>query len=93
MHKYDVLVRPISTEKADVLTARFNQYVFEVARGANKRQIKEAIEGIFQVTVADVRTMVIAGQVKRWGRHLSRSSTWKKAIVTLAPGDVIDLAV
>ena len=93
MHKYDVLVRPISNEKADVLTARFNQYVFEVARGANKRQIKEAIEGIFQVTVADVRTMVIAGQVKRRGRQPSRSSTWKKAIVTLAPGDVIDLAV
>lgn len=91
MHKYDVLLRPISTEKADVLTARFNQYVFEVAKGANKRQIKEAVEGLFHVTVADVRTMVIAGQFKRWGRHLSRSSAWKKAIVTLAPGDVIDV--
>lgn len=92
MHKYDVLVRPISTEKADVLTARFNQYVFEVAKGANKRQVKEAVESLFGVTVSDVRTMVIAGQFKRWGRHLSRSSAWKKAIVTLAPGDVIDVA-
>ena len=92
MHKYDVLLRPISTEKADVLTARHNQYVFEVARAANKRQIKEAVEGLFGVTVADVRTMVIAGQLRRWGRHLSRSSAWKKAIVTVAPGDVIDLA-
>ncbi|MEO8082348.1 MAG: 50S ribosomal protein L23 [Ardenticatenales bacterium] len=92
MHKYDVLLRPISTEKADVLTARFNQYVFEVAKGANKRQIKDAVESLFGVTVSDVRTMVIAGQLKRWGRHLSRSSAWKKAIVTLAPGDVIDVA-
>lgn len=92
MHKYDVLVRPISTEKADVLAARFNQYVFEVAKGANKRQVKEAVESLFGVTVSDVRTMVIAGQFKRWGRHLSRSSAWKKAIVTLAPGDVIDVA-
>ena len=91
MHKYDVLLRPISTEKADILTARFNQYVFEVAKGANKRQIKEAVESLFQVTVAEVRTMVIAGQMRRWGRHLSRSSAWKKAIVTLAPGDVIDV--
>jgi large subunit ribosomal protein L23 len=92
MHKYDVLVRPISTEKADVLTARFNQYVFEVAKGANKRQVKEAVESLFGVTVSDVRTMVIAGQFKRWGGHLSGSSAWKKAIVTLAPGDVIDVA-
>lgn len=92
MHRYDVLLRPISTEKSDVLTAKHNQYVFEVAKGANKRQIKDAVEGIFKVTVQDVRTMVIAGQFKRWGRHLSRSSAWKKAVVTLAPGDVIDAA-
>ncbi len=92
MHRYDVLLRPISSEKADVLAAKHNQYVFEVAKAANKRQIKDAVEGIFKVTVEDVRTMVIPGQVKRWGRHLSRSSAWKKAVVTLAAGDVIDAA-
>lgn len=91
MNKYDVLVRPLQTEKTDVLKELSNQYVFEVARVANKRQIKEAVQGIFNVTVLDVHTMVMPGKSRRWGRHITKTATWKKAVVTVRPGDKIDL--
>lgn len=91
MNKYDVLVRPLQTEKTDVLKELSNQYVFEVARAANKRQIKEAVQGIFNVTVLDVHTMVMPGKSRRWGRHITKTATWKKAVVTVRPGDKIDL--
>jgi large subunit ribosomal protein L23 len=91
MNQYDVLRRPILTEKADVLTESRNQYVFEVAAGANKRQIRQAVEGIFNVTVTDVHTLVMPGKTRRWGRHISRTPRWKKAIVTLASGQKLAL--
>jgi len=91
MHHYEVLLRPIVTEKADVLTEQHNQYIFEVASGANKHQIRDAIEAIFHVTVAEVRTAVIPGKTRRWGRHVSRLPSWKKAIVTVASGNRIDV--
>jgi large subunit ribosomal protein L23 len=89
MHKYDVLIRPIMTEKTEAMGA--DNYVFEVARAANKQQVREAIESIFGVKVLRVRTMVNAGKSKRWGRHVRRMSSWKKAIITVRPGDQIDL--
>ncbi len=79
------------TEKTDMMTELDNQYVFEVALGANKRQIRDAVQRIFEVTVLDVRTMVMPGKAARWGRHLTKTPRWKKAIVTLGPGDRIDL--
>jgi large subunit ribosomal protein L23 len=91
MNRYEVLVRPVITEKTDLLTETQNQYVFEVARAADKAAVQDAIEAIFEVRVTDVRTMVIPGKRRRWGRHVSRTPAWKKAVVTLAAGDRIDL--
>lgn len=91
MHKFDVLRRPVITEKTDLLAEQLNQYVFEVAKNANKNQIREAIESIFDVSVLDVRTMVMPGKPRRWGRHVTRTPAWKKAVVTLADGDRIDM--
>jgi large subunit ribosomal protein L23 len=91
MHKYDVLVRPITTEKTDRLTDQSNQVAFEVSTDANKRQIREAVQSIFDVRVTAVRTMIMPGKGRRWGRHLTKTPRWKKAVLTLAPGDSIDL--
>lgn len=91
MHKYDVLRRPIITEKTDLMGEQSNKYVFEVARLANKRQIGAAVEDIFEVRVLQVHTMVMPGKPRRWGRHTTKTARWKKAIVTLADGDRIDL--
>lgn len=89
MNEYDVLRRPVVTEKSDILSELHNQYVFEVARSANKRQIQQAVETAFEVHVTEVRTMVMPGKPRRWGRHTTRTPRWKKAIVTLAAGERI----
>lgn len=92
IHIYDVLRRPVITEKSTVLSDEFNQYVFEVARSANKIQIKDAVEIIFGVTVTNVRTMVMPAKRGRRGRDwYMRTREWKKAIVTLEDGDEIEL--
>ncbi len=92
LHIYDVIRRPVITEKATALSDELNQYVFEVARKANKLQVKEAVEVIFEVNVTKVRTMVQPAKRGRRGRAGAlRTKEWKKAIVTLAPGDQIDL--
>jgi large subunit ribosomal protein L23 len=91
VNRYDVLRRPVLTEKTDSLTERLNQYVFEVADGANKRQIREAVQSIFNVTVTDVHTLRLPGKGRRWGRHITKTPTWKKAVVTLAPGQKIEM--
>jgi large subunit ribosomal protein L23 len=89
---YDVLVRPVVSEKSNGLTADLNQYVFEVAPSANKRQIKEAVEVIFDKKVVKVNTMIMpAKRGTRGRRTYIRSPQWKKAIVTLAAGEKIDL--
>lgn len=89
MHKYDVLIRPLNTEKTEAMGD--SRYVFQVARESNKMQIREAVESIFEVKVTDVRTMVVRGKTRRWGRHYRTLPAWKKAVVTLRPGDHIDL--
>jgi large subunit ribosomal protein L23 len=65
--------------------------VFEVARDANKVEIKNAVQSAFGVEVANVRTMVVRGKIKRRGRTIGKLPTWKKAVVTLAEGHNIDL--
>ena len=86
-----VIRRPIAlTEKATLLREKNNQVVFEVARNANKLQIRDAVQKLFKVQVTDVNTMVMRGKDRRMGRGYARTQNWKKAIVTLKAGDSID---
>jgi large subunit ribosomal protein L23 len=92
LHIYDVLRRPVVSEKTAVMTDEQNQYVFEVAEEANKIQIKEAVEVIFEVEVVKVNTMIVPSKRGRRGRNwYMRSKQWKKAIVTLAADQTIEL--
>lgn len=85
-----VIRRPIAlTEKATMLREDANQVVFEVALRANKIQIRDAVESLFDVKVTDVNTLVQRGKVKRLGRRNIKRPNWKKAIVTLREGDDI----
>ena len=79
------------TEKSTLMSERQNKYVFRVSPKANKIQIKNAIQHLFQKTVVDVNTCNYAGKEKRLRGPLGRRSRWKKAIVTLKEGDKIDL--
>jgi large subunit ribosomal protein L23 len=91
---YDVLVRPIVTEKSAYQGAALGQYVFEVAESATKAQIKEAVEVLFDVAVIKVNVLRIPPKRSRRLRNrrlLVRNSGYKKAVVTLAPGDTIDV--
>lgn len=92
VHIYEVIRRPVVTEKSSMLSDQGQQYVFEVDMRANKIQIREAIEVIFDKDVQNVRTMIVpAKRGLRGRRTYRRKSAWKKAIVTLAPGQEIDL--
>lgn len=92
LHLYDVILRPIVTEKTNLMSSDFNQFVFEVASTANKHQIREAVEVIFDVEVTSVRTMVMPAKRGRRGRNwYVRAKQWKKAVVTLKEGDTIEL--
>ncbi len=90
MHPYEVLRRPLITEKNTELQAQ-GKYVFEVAREANKPQIKQAVEKAFDVTVTTVNVMTIHSEMRTVGRRQVFTRSWKKAIVTLQPGDKIEL--
>ena len=90
---YAVILRPLVTEKSTAL-AGANKYIFEVDPRANKPQIKTAVETAFSVTVTGVNVMVMKGKRRggrRFGRRTTQGSDWKKAIVTLAPDDHIEL--
>ncbi len=87
---YDVIKRPIISEKSSALTEVANRYVFEVAPQANKTEIKDAVQRLFSVKVLDVRTLTMHGKVKRIGKFETKRSNWKKAMVTLAEGQKID---
>ena len=90
MHLYEVLRRPLITEKNTMLQAQ-GKYAFEVAAEANKHQIKEAVEKAFKVKVMAVNVMTVPGKTKRVGRRMVLTPSRKKAIVTLKPGDKIEL--
>ena len=89
---YQVILNPIVTEKATQMS-EFNKIVFSVPLNANKIEIKSSIEKIFSVEVKSVNTILLKGKVKRFKGILGRRSNTKKAIVTLAPGNTIDLSV
>jgi large subunit ribosomal protein L23 len=89
MHPYQVVKRPLITEKATIMKER-NKYAFEVMKEANKRQIKEAVEVAFKVNVVKVTVMTVPGKVRRIGKRQALTPTWKKAVVTLTPGEKIE---
>lgn len=86
---YQVVDRPLVTEKSMDL-AKFGKYTFKVAKEANKIEIREAVEKLFNVTVLKVNTVSVKGKIVR-GRRMGRTPDWKKAIVTLKPGDKITI--
>ncbi len=89
MHLYEVLRRPLITEKNTMLQAQ-GKYAFEIARESNKQQIKQAVEKAFKVKVLAVNVMTVPGKTRRVGRQQVLTQSWKKAIVTLKPGDKIE---
>ncbi len=86
---FDVIRRPVFTEKSVELREGFNQVTFEVAMGANKIEIRKAVEELLEVEVSSVNTMIVRGKIKRIGRSSGKRPNWKKAIVTLAEGETI----
>jgi len=87
----EVLIRPLITEQSSILQAEQNKYTFEVHRDATKIDIRNAVEQMFDVSVKSVRTMNCLGKERRVGRSTGRRPDWKKAIVTLAEGEMIDM--
>jgi large subunit ribosomal protein L23 len=87
---HQIIIRPLITEKNTNLMV-YNKYSFEVLRESSKPEIKTAVETIFNVTVTKVHTMNVRGKLKRRGREVGYTREWKKAIVTLAPGDRIEI--
>lgn len=88
--QYGIILRPLVTEKGVAAATDKNQYPFEVHMDANKIQIKKAIEEVFSVHVKSVRTMVRRGKPRRVRYRKGVTRNWKRAIVTLVPGDTIE---
>lgn len=89
-HFYNVIKKPLLTEKGTDLKEGMNKYLFEIDRRANKIEVKGAVEKIFNVKVDAVHTVSVKGKNKRVGRSFGRTSDWKKAIVTLRAGEKIE---
>lgn len=88
---YEIVKKPLISEKSQHLREVANQVTFEVAADANKIEIRQAIEKLFKVRVKSVRTLVVRGKERRVGRRFGRQASWKKAVVTLRPGENIEL--
>ncbi len=87
-----IIRRPlVLTEKGNRLRETENKYLFEVARGANKHEIKLAVETLFKVSVVDVNTLVVRGRLRRMGRGHAKTQNWKKALVEVKEGESIDI--
>jgi large subunit ribosomal protein L23 len=91
LHVFEVLLRPLITEKSTILQDGHNKYAFEVDSRANKAQVKTAVEESFNVKVVEVNVLTVRGKRKRFGRRLVQQHSWKKAMVSLQPGDKIQL--
>ena len=87
---YDILKRPLVTEKSTVEKDERNKLCFEVDRRANKIEIKAAVQMIFKVDVLNVATISMKGKKKRAGRHFTQHPDWKKAVVTIKPGQRVE---
>jgi len=90
MNPYEIVKRPVITEKTTIQKDTNNQLTFEVGRKANRVEIRHAVEKIFNVRAVKVRTMQMKGKAKRVGRIPGKRRDWKKAIVTLASGEHIE---
>ena len=88
-HLYHIVKRPVVTEKTSA-SGQANRVASEVARSANKHQIREASEKLFSVDVREINTLIMKGKSNRFGRTVGQRSNWKKALVTLAEGQTID---
>ena len=91
MNRFEIIKRPLDTEKLDKMRDRENKFAFEVALASNKTEIKQAVEGLFKVKVLAVKTAIVRGKMRRIGKSSGMRSNWKKAIVTLKDGDAISL--
>lgn len=90
LHYHDVLRRPIITERSTMLNEQ-GRYTFEVAREANKAQIKDAVQRIFKVDVTAINVIHMPSKSKRIGRRVVQTQAWKKAVVTVKPGQRIEM--
>ena len=90
MIEYDILRGPVVTEKTTLQKELFNQVTFKVAKDANRVEIKHAVESAFNTQVKQVRTVQVKGKIKQRGKIIGKRKDWKKAIVTLMPGQRID---
>ncbi len=90
MIDYDIIRRPVITEKTNIQKDEYNQVTFEVDPRANRIEVQRAVEKIFNVKVDSISTMNVKGKVKRRGRITGKRRDWKKAIVTLMPGERIE---
>jgi len=91
VNRFDVIRRPLDTEKLDKLRDRENKFAFEVGMQATKTEIKQAVEALFKVKVTDIKTAIVRGKQRRVGRSTGMRPNWKKAIVTLKEGDAISI--
>ena len=91
MNRFEIIKRPLDTEKLDRMRDRENKFAFEIDLKANKTEVKQAVEQLFKVKVLDVKTSIVRGKSRRIGRSEGRRPNWKKAIVTLKEGDAIQL--
>lgn len=89
---YDVVRRPVVTEKSSVLQGMRNQFTFEVAKDANKSEVRKAVEALFSVKVEKVNMIAMPHKARRMFGRPGESKPWKKAVVTLKKGDTIDIA-
>ncbi|RLA08608.1 MAG: 50S ribosomal protein L23 [Gammaproteobacteria bacterium] len=91
MNSYRIILSPQVTEKSTTVADKHNQHIFKVQKDANKKQIRKAIEEIFEVSVLSVRTINVKGKKKLFNRIIGKRSDWKKAIIRLKEGDDIKL--
>ncbi|MEJ2023816.1 MAG: 50S ribosomal protein L23 [Deltaproteobacteria bacterium] len=90
MDIYQVIKEPHITEKGNIQKELHNQISFKVHKRANKIEIRRAVEALFKKKVIDVRTMNCRGKKRRMGRYAGKKADWKKAVVTLAPGESVE---
>lgn len=90
MNQYQIIKKPLITEKSGLQQEAHNKVSFEVARHANRIEIQNAVEKMFNVKVISTRTMRVKGKVKTRGKIIGKRRDWKKAIITLMPGDRIE---